>query len=125
MNEQDDIVEFMLETGALKKVGTDKDTGEDLYELTEKADEFFPEFTESFFTEINNAVFFLWQRDFLELYFDDDGEPLIGPADKAYDKTSWKELDIEDAFILKQIVAIFDESDDPDEWYNDEEGDDF
>jgi hypothetical protein len=122
MDEEQELFDFMVAIGALVPIGKDKDTGEEVYQFTDKADEVIPEFTEMFFDELNSEIFFLWQKDFVSLFFDDDGDPLIGPAEKAYETDSWKELDMESAFILKQILAIFDES--IDEWYTDEEGDD-
>lgn len=123
MDNPDDFMEYLLEIGALEKAGFDEDTGQQVFRITEKADEFIPEFTEHFFSELNTEVFFLWQNEYLDIIFDEEGEPMVSPLDKAFDKETWKELPVESLFILKQILAIFNEEDD-DEWYNEEEGND-
>lgn len=123
MDDEQDIVEYLLSIGALEEAGTDADSGEPLYKLTKKSEEFIPEFTELFYQEFSNHVFFLWQKEFIDVIFDDEGEPMISPNEKAFDEDTWDTLNIESVFVLRQIVAIFSEIED-DEWYNEEEGDD-
>lgn len=123
MDDEEDIVEYLLSIGALEEAGTDADSGEPLYKLTKKSEEFIPEFTELFYQEFSNHVFFLWQKEFIDVIFDEEGEPMISPNEKAFDEDTWDTLNIESVFVLRQIVAIFSEIED-DEWYNDEEGDD-
>lgn len=123
MDDEQDIVEYLLSIGALEEAGVDADSSEPLYRLTEKSEEFIPEFTELFYQEFSNHVFLLWQQEFIDVIFDDEGEPMISPNEKAFDEDTWDTLNIESVFVLRQIVAIFSEIED-DEWYNDEEGDD-
>jgi hypothetical protein len=121
MDNPDDFMEYLLEIGALEKIGFDEHTKQNIYRVTEKADEFIPEFTEYYFSELNTEVFFLWQNEYVDIVFDEEGEPMVSPLEKAFDEDSWKELPIESLFILKQILAIFNEEDD--EWYNEDEDD--
>jgi hypothetical protein len=121
MTDPDNFMEYLVEIGALEKIGYDEHTKQDIYRLTEMTDEFIPEFTEYFFSELNTEVFFLWQNEYVDIVFDEEGEPMVSPLEKAFDEDSWKELPIESLFILKQILAIFNEEDG--EWYNEEEDD--
>ena len=122
MDDPENFMEYLVEIGALEKIGYDEHTKQDVYRLTEMTDEFIPEFTEHFFSELNTEVFFLWQNEYVDIVFDEEGEPMVSPLEKAFDESTWKELPIESLFILKQILAIFNEEED--EWYNEEEGDD-
>ena len=122
MDDPENFLEYLVEIGALEKIGYDEHTKQDIYRLTEMTDEFIPEFTEYFFSELNTEVFFLWQNEYVDIVFDEEGEPMVSPLEKAFDENTWKELPIESLFILKQILAIFNEEED--EWYNEEEGDD-
>ena len=121
MTDPGNFMEYLVEIGALEKIGYDEHTKQDIYRLTEMTNEFIPEFTEYFFSELNTEVFFLWQNEYVDIVFDEEGEPMVSPLEKAFDEDSWKELPIESLFILKQILAIFNEEDD--EWYNEEEDD--
>jgi hypothetical protein len=125
MDNPDDFMEYLLEIGALEKIGYDEHTQQNVYRVTEMADEFIPEFTEYYFSELNTEVFFLWQNEYVDIIFDEEGEPMVTPLDKAYEEDTYKELSPESLFILKQILAIFEEADEDDDgWYN-EDGDDY
>lgn len=118
MDNPDDILEYLLSIGALEEAGFTAN-GDPLFRITEIADEFIPEFTQVFYEEFNNNVFVLWQKGFLDVVFDEEGEPMVSPMEKAYEENEWEQLDLEELFVLKQIVSVFE-----DQWYNDEEGDD-
>lgn len=108
MDNPEEILEYLISVGAIKRFGYN-DEGEELFRMTEKCDEFMPEFSQLFYEDFSNNIFMLWQDEFLDVVFDDDGDPLVSPTKKAYDEDSWEELDLEALFILKQIIAIFEE----------------
>lgn len=120
--EPDEVMDYLLSIGALEQAGFDADSGEQLYRLTEKCEEFLPEFTELFYEQFSAQVFMLWQKGLIDVVFDEEGEPMISPNDQSFDEDNWDDLDIEGAFVLKQIISVFAEMED-DEWYNKEEDD--
>lgn len=108
--EQDALIEYLIQMGVLKPAGYDENIGDELYILTDKALGVFPELSDIREKETNAAVFELWQRNMLDVVFDESGEPLVSLNKNSTNKDMIEA--IEDESLRNQmymIVSIFSE----------------
>lgn len=107
MNEEkntDDVIQFLIDMGVLKPMGYDESIGEEMYLITQDADDFIPGLFIEKEKRLNSAIFDLWQIDMLDIIFDDNGEPLV-----SLNKNSMNEEkieSIEDPSLRYEMYAI-------------------
>lgn len=108
--EDSELIQYLIEMGVLKPIGYDENIGDELYVLTDKAFGAFPELSNIREKETNAAVFELWQRNMLDVVFDESGEPLVSLNKNSTNKNMIEA--IEDETLRNQmymIVSIFSE----------------
>ena len=71
-----ELIEMMLELGALEILGSDKKSESFTYSITPKMKELIPEFFEEHLKFINEIAFTLWNKGYVEIYFEESG-PLV------------------------------------------------
>jgi hypothetical protein len=103
-----DIIDYLIEIGALEFVHVDE-TGNNVYRFTELAKKLVPEIYYAHMKEFNNIVFSLWNKNLIDVVFDDEGEPLISINENSFDSEKIKELDEEEADGLKEIIISWNE----------------
>jgi hypothetical protein len=109
MSEEFDIVDKLILEGGLEISGVDIETGEFLYNFTEKLKDLNPGLHENlknfFYAEVIN----LWEKGFVNISFFDEN-PMVTLSDKALDKDKIKSLTYEQQKSLEQIKRLADES---------------
>lgn len=105
MDEDDDeLIKFLIDMGIIEPMGIGEGTQDELFYVTDKAQEAFPQLVEQQEKFINDAVFKLWQLGFLEVVFNDDGEVLVGLNQNS---TKLDEVgNIEDEELKKAMLGI-------------------
>ena len=104
MSEEDDLIQFLIDMGVLKPLGYTDGDGQEMYIVTERAKEIFPELPEIQEKETNSAIFELWQMDMLDVRFDDNGDPLVA-LNKNSTNPDKVEM-IEDESLRRQMYMI-------------------
>lgn len=102
----DELVEYLLSIGALEYVFTDDD-GEPIYRLTPDAKELVPELYEEHMKDFNSVVFSLWQKDLIDLVFDEEGEPMIGINKNTNDPEIIETLDKQEKEAIQEILFVW------------------
>lgn len=105
--EQDDI-ECLLEIGALEFVYVDEN-GDNVYRFTDQAKTLVPEIYHEHMKDFSNIVFSLWNKNLIDVVFDEEGEPLISINNNSFDYEQIKELDEEEMDGLKEIIISWNE----------------
>jgi hypothetical protein len=103
--DDDKIIEDLILSGALEFAGLDIDSGEMLYNFTEKLKDINPELHNEFSTYFYSEVSELWASGFLDMYFTEDN-PKVTLTAKALDPDEVAKLDKEKQYTLKEIVRI-------------------
>ncbi len=102
----DELIQYLLSIGALEFAFID-DEGEHIYRLTPDAKELVPDLYEEHMQNFTASVFSLWNKDLIDIVFDDDGEPLISINDNTENEELISKLDSQDKDILKEIVFVW------------------
>lgn len=103
--DDDQIFEDLILQGALEFAGLDIETGEMLYNFTEKLKDINPALHNEFSTYVSSEVSQLWASGFLNMYITDDN-PKITLTAKALDPDEVAKLDKEKQYTLKEIIRI-------------------
>lgn len=103
--DDDQIFEDLILQGALEFAGLDMETGEMLYNFTEKLKDINPALHNEFSTYVSSEVSQLWASGFLNMYITDDN-PKITLTAKALDPDEVAKLDKEKQYTLKEIIRI-------------------
>ena len=103
--DEDMFFEDLILSGALEPAGIDIDTGEMLYNFTEKLQDINPalhsEFSRYFSMEING----LWENGFLDMDILENN-PTVKITSKALDPEQVAKLDKDRQYTLKEIIRI-------------------
>lgn len=106
----EDIIQYLIEMGVLKPLGYDENVGDELFLVTEEAEQIMPEIPKMRERETNSAVFDLWQLGMLDVVFDDNGEPLVSLNKNSTDKDKIEAIEDENLKNnMYMFVAIFSE----------------
>ena len=103
--DEDKIFEDLILSGALEPAGIDIDTGEMLYNFTEKLKDINPQLHNEFSTYFSIEVSGLWENGFLDMDITQQN-PSISLTPKALDPKEVAKLDKEKQYTLKEIIRI-------------------
>ena len=108
MNEEDKIIEELILAGALEACGIDMETGEPLYNFTNKLEEVNPELHNEFFSYFHQDVMSLWSLGYIDMDVTDKN-PMVKLTQKAIDESEVLRLDKGMQFSLKEIIRIMEQ----------------
>jgi hypothetical protein len=100
--EVEDIIDFLIETGALELTSIDKN-GDPVYRITSICKELFPDLYYEHMKNADDTSFALWQKGLLEISFADDGTNYITMSAENY----LKYLDIADQLSEDEESLMF------------------
>ena len=100
------MIQYLLSIGALQWAFTNED-GEEIYRLTPDAKELVPNLYDEHIKDFNSIVFSLWNKNMIDLTFDEDGEPLIGLNENSINEEMIVDLDKNEKEALKEIVFVY------------------
>lgn len=107
--ENESFLEYLLRIGAIEPAGESSD-GETLYRVAEAAKERHPALWEAHETEFNNCIFALWQKDYLDIEFDEDGDAILELQEVALNPETYYNLEKNEIAVLKDIIRSEKES---------------
>lgn len=103
-SEEQEILQFLIAMGIIEPLGFSEEHNEEMYRITEKAEDMFPGILDEQMSYINDAVFELWNLEMIDVVFDDSGEPLVGLNKNSLDRE--KIESIENDELRKAMNAI-------------------
>jgi energy-converting hydrogenase Eha subunit G len=105
MSKSGDKIEELILSGALEVSGIDIDTGEMLYNFTDKLKDINPELFKDMSDYISRETMALWVDGFLDIDVTEKN-PLVTLTEKAFDETEIKKLSKEKEYTLREIIRI-------------------
>jgi hypothetical protein len=103
--DENKFFEDLILTGALEPAGMDIDTGEMLYNFTEKLEQVNPQLHDEFSKYFSMEITGLWQNGFLDMNILEDN-PSVTLTSKALDPEQVAKLDKEKQYTLKEVIRI-------------------
>lgn len=104
MQNPNDIESLILE-GVLQPAGIDSETGEMLYNFTDKLKDSYPELHREALNLVNNGVMRLWEKGLVDIDFFQEF-PTVRLNEKSFDNELINSLNEEDLYNLKEIIRI-------------------
>jgi hypothetical protein len=101
-----DTVDYLLSIGAIELAFVDSD-GEEIYKMTKEAEKLVPEMYKEYMKTFNATLFLLWEKNLIDIVFDEDGEPLVGLNESSLDLTKVDDLQGDENAILQEIIETF------------------
>ena len=105
MSDMGDKIEDLILNGALEVAGMDIDTGDMLYNFTDKLKEISPDLYEEMSNYISTETMSLWVDGFLDIDVTEQN-PMVFLTEKAFDKSEVNKLSKEKQYTLKEIIRI-------------------
>ena len=105
MASEDEKIEEMILNGSLQFSGIDLESGEMLYQFTDKLKNEDPDLYEDVNHYFHKEMMSLWQYGFIEMDITDDN-PSVRLTDKAFDKGQVSKLSKENQFSLKDVLRV-------------------
>lgn len=106
MSEEDIAIDKLILEGALEVGGIDIESGEILYNFTDKLKEVMPELYNEHLNFVNSEIMYLWETGFLSIESLLDDNPKVNLTLKAYDTDKIKELPLDKQRSLQEIKRI-------------------
>jgi len=105
MSDMGDKIEDLILNGALEVAGMDIDTGDMLYNFTDKLKEVSPDLYEEMSNYISTETMSLWVDGFLDIDVTEQN-PMVFLTEKAFDESEVGKLSKEKQYTLKEIIRI-------------------
>lgn len=106
MSEEDKIIEDLILKGALEVSGIDIETGEMLYNFTNKLQDVSPELNNEMYTYFSQEMMALWENGFVEMDITVK-DPVVKLTPKAFDAIEVNKLNKDNRYTLKDIIRQF------------------
>jgi hypothetical protein len=104
----DETIEYLMSIGALE-FDSFGEEGEPRYKFTEHAKKLVPDLYKEHMKDFNVLVFSLWSKDFIDVVFDEDGDPLISINENSFNPDKHEELDYQEFSALSDILDAWEE----------------
>ena len=105
MSDSGDKIEELILSGALEVSGIDIDSGEMLYNFTDKLKDINPELFKDMSDYISTETMALWAEGFLDIDVTETN-PMVKLTPKAFDDAEVDKLPKEKQYTLKEIIRI-------------------
>ena len=105
MSDSGDKIEELILSGALEVSGIDIDSGEMLYNFTDKLKDINPELFKDMSDYISTETMALWAEGFLDIDVTEIN-PMVKLTPKAFDDAEVDKLPKEKQYTLKEIIRI-------------------
>lgn len=100
-----EIIEHLVVSGALQMAGVDTETGEILYQFTDKLKDVMPELYDEHLNYVNSELMRLWEMGFVNMDLMSDN-PIVTLAQKAFDEEQIKNLTPQDKWAILEIKRL-------------------
>jgi len=105
MSDSGDKIEELILSGALEVSGIDIDSGEMLYNFTDRLKDINPELFKDMSDYISTETMALWAEGFLDIDVTETN-PMVKLTPKAFDDAEVDKLPKEKQYTLKEIIRI-------------------
>lgn len=106
MPSPEEYIDFLILNGAVEVTGINPDTGEFLYQFTEKLAEVAPNVFQGMLDSFERDIMFFWTQGFLSMD-PTTTNPVIHLTPKAFDEDEIVKLDYEYQLVLNEIKRMF------------------
>lgn len=103
--DEDDAIDQLILSGALEVAGIDMETGEPMYNFTEKLIEVSPELYKDVFLYFSRETMSLWSDGFLNMDVTEKN-PIVSLTEKAFNNEEVSKLTKESQRTLKEIIRV-------------------
>ena len=103
--DEDDAIDQLILSGALEVAGIDIETGEPMYNFTDKLLEVSPELHNEVSTYFSRETMSLWSEGFLNMDVTEKN-PMVTLTEKALDDEELSKLSKENQVTLKEIIRV-------------------
>lgn len=103
--DEDDAIDQLILSGALEVAGIDIETGEPMYNFTDKLLEVSPELHNEVSTYFSRETMSLWSEGFLNMDVTEKN-PMVTLTEKALDDEELSKLSKESQTTLKEIIRV-------------------
>jgi len=104
--DEDDAIEQLILLGALEISAIDMETGEALYNFTDKLVDVCPELHNEMSTYFSQETMALWEEGFLEMDVTEQN-PVVRITQKALDQNAVAKLSKDRQYSLKELIKLF------------------
>jgi hypothetical protein len=104
-SQEQKMIDNLILSGALQVAGIDQETGDFLYQFTQKLEEVSPDLYHEHINYVNNELMKFWENGFLEINFMDDN-PMVTLTEKAFSQSEIDKLSKEDKWGIEEIKRI-------------------
>lgn len=105
MSDEDKAIEELILSGALEPAGIDIESGEMLYNFTDKLQEVNPFLHDEFQRYFSSETMALWEHGFIDMDVTLD-QPVVSLTKKAFDTSEIMKLEKDHQYSLKEIIRI-------------------
>lgn len=105
MDNEKEIIDNLLLSGAMQICGVDEKTGEFLYQFTPKLKEVMPDLYREHLNSVNSEVMNLWEAGFVNVDLLSDS-PLVTLTEKAFDRDEISKLSKQDQWSLSEVKRV-------------------
>jgi hypothetical protein len=103
--DEDDAIDQLILLGALEVAGIDIDSGEPIYNFTEKLMDVSPELHKEVSLYFSRETMLLWSDGFLNMDVTEKN-PIVKITEKAFDEEEVQKLSKEQQYTLKEIIRV-------------------
>jgi hypothetical protein len=104
--ENNESIDDLILSGVVEVAAVDSDTGELLYQFTDKLPELMPDLYKKHIQKMHDDIMYFWERGFLHIHDFSIENPKISLTAKALDKDELENLSEEMQAILKEIMRV-------------------
>lgn len=101
--ETSDLVDELIEQGAIEVTGIDSATGEFLYTFTEKLATVNPKIYKAMKDDLHSSIMRLWEAGFLSMDVTAEN-PIVRATEKIFDENAFNKLSRNDQIALEDIL---------------------
>jgi hypothetical protein len=106
MDEESKILDNLILQGAVEVSGMDMETGEMLYNFTDKLADVMPDLYNEHMNSVNSEIMYFWQHGFLSMNDITEKNPIIRLTNKAFDNVEILKLPKNRLSSLNEIKRI-------------------
>ena len=108
-DDKKDLMEHLLEIGAIEITGYDSISDQFTYNITPACEHLVPDLWEEHFKTVNELAFAMWNKGLIEMNFDNDGTPMVMLKEETVNiKDS---LPDEERFFIENLLRKHDNGD--------------
>ena len=106
MPSPEEYIDFLILNGAVEVVGVNPDTGDFLYQFTEKIAEVAPKVYQGMLDQFEKDIMLFWTKGFVSMD-PTSPNPVVALTPKAFDQSEVEKLSIEEQMALNELKRMF------------------